>query len=184
MNRIFIPLGLISAVLLLTAFVLGWQIDDPRVLDAGVQRQVQWHFLIALAALCFTTLVHAIVLTYFMGTGRWIEETSSVYQLAPELHQQNQKLKYQIVPAIVAGFLLLLAAGGLGAAADPASPSQFQGWLGISPAIWHRSLALLAVSANLAIHGLESVKLYDNSQIISRVLQEVRRIRLEKGLPV
>jgi hypothetical protein len=165
-------------------FVLGLQIDDPKVVDRAVQAGVTFHFLSALAALCFATLVHAIVLTYFMGTGRWLEETSQAYRLPGEFLRECQRLKYRVVPGIVGCFLLLLATGAFGAAADPGSPVQFAGWWGFSPALWHRALAMLALVANLGLNYYEYVALFRNSEIIHAVLQEVRRIRLEKGLAV
>ena len=121
MVRIFLPLSLLSTVTLVVALVLGLAIDDPKVLDKAVQAGVQYHFLAALAALVFSTLVHAIVLTYFMGTGRWIEETSTAYRLGPELYARSKSLKYQTIPAMVGCFALLIATGALGAAADPAA---------------------------------------------------------------
>lgn len=184
MVRIFPPLAFASLFLLVLAFALGWRIDDPRIPDPAIQREVQNHLLLALAALCFTTLVHAIVLTYFMGTGRWIEETSNAYRLSPEFFARNQQLKYRIIPVMVGAFLLLLATGAFGAAADPASPLGFEGWGGFSPALLHSALAMTALAANTLVHYLEFLALYENSQIVAQVLREVRRIRLEKGLAV
>ena len=108
MVRIFLPLSFLSTISLLVAMVLGLSIDDPKVLDKAVQAGVQYHFLSALAALVFATLVHAIVLTYFLGTGRWIEETSTAYKLGPALHEQSKALKYRTIPAMVVCFLLLI----------------------------------------------------------------------------
>lgn len=184
MIRIFLPLALLSAALLMATFVLGLQIDDPRVPDPAVQQGVSLHFVTALGALCFTTLVHAIVLTYFMGTGRWVEETSTAYQLDRQFFQENQSIKYRVVPALVGGFLLLLATGAFGAAADPASPAQFAGWFGWSPATLHQGIAIITVLANVAVHCAEYIALDRNGEIIEAVLTEVRRIRLEKGLSV
>lgn len=184
MTRLFLPMSLVSVCLLVATFALGWQIDDPRVADRAVQQGVQIHFLAALTSLCVTTLVHAIVLTYFMGTGRWIEETSLAYQLGPQFHRQNQTLKYRVVPLLVLGFLLLLTTGAFGAAADPASPIQFSGWLGLSPATCHQLVAIVAVLANVTIHYYEYLTLFENGLIVEQVLAEVRRIRLEKGLAV
>lgn len=184
MTRLFFPMSLVSVFLLVGTFALGWQIDDPRIADRTVQQGVQVHFLAALTSLCITTLVHAVVLTYFMGTGRWIEETSLAYQLGPQFHAENQALKYRVVPLLVLGFLLLLAAGAFGAAADPASPIQFTGWLGLTPALWHQLVAITAVLGNVAIHYYEYLSLFENGRIIEQVLAEVRRIRLERGLAV
>jgi hypothetical protein len=184
MNRIFLPLCGLSVILLVAAFVLGLLIDDPRVLDRGVQAGVTYHFLTALAALCFATMVHALVLTYFMGTGRWLEETSQAYRLPPEWSAESQRIKYRVVPLMVGCFLLLLMTGALGAAADPGSPVQFAGWLGVSAATWHQWAAMITLVANLLVNYYEYLALFRNGEIVDTVLREVRRIRLEKGLAV
>jgi hypothetical protein len=182
--RIFLPLAMVSVVVLVIAMVLGLSIDDPRVAAKEVQAGVQYHFLAALGALCFATLVHAIVLTYFMGTGRWIEETSTAYRLGPDLYARSKVIKYRTVPLIVVAFLLLLFTGALGAAADPASPMQWSGMFGLSAATIHLSAAIFTVLANLAVNYLEFMALERNGEIVEQVLAEVRRIRLEKGLAV
>ncbi len=184
MNRIFLPLCSLSVIFLMITFVLGLQIDDPKVLDRAVQAGVQTHFLSALGALFFATLVHAIVLTYFMGTGRWLEETSSAYRLSSAAYHESKAIKYRVIPAMVACFALLVITGAFGAAADPGSPVQFQGWLGIAPVVWHRSLAIITLLANVAVHFIEYTALFRNGELIEGVMSEVRRIRQEKGLAV
>ena len=47
-------------------------------------------------------MVHAVALTYFMGTGRWIEETCTAYKLGEEGRTANVRLKYRIIPGMVA----------------------------------------------------------------------------------
>lgn len=184
MVRIFLPLASLSTITLIVAMALGLMIDDPKIATTEVQAGVQYHFLTALAALCFTALVHAIVLTYFMGTGRWIEETSNAYQLPATFFERNQSIKYRTIPPMVGAFLLLLCTGALGAAADPASPMQSKGWLGWSPANLHLTCAIIAILANVAANYLEFLALERNGDVIEQVLAEVRRIRLEKGLAV
>jgi hypothetical protein len=184
MNRIFLPLAVVSTIFLVATFVLGLQIDDPKVPDRAVQAGVSAHFLTALAALCFATLVHAVVLTYFMGTGRWIEETSNAYHLSKAYFNENQSLKYRVVPMIVGCFALLLTTGALGAAVDPASPAQFAGGMGLSATMWHRGFAIVTLLANIGAHYGESLALFRNGEVVEEVLAEVRRIRTEKGLAV
>lgn len=184
MNRIFLPLCGLSWALLGLAFVLGLQIDDPKVVDPSTIRYVQWHFLAALGAILFATLVHAMVLTYFMGTGRWLEETSAAYRLDEQYFAESKEIKYRTIPALVGAFLLLLTTGAFGAAADPGSPAQFQGWFGLSAAAIHQIVAWITLTANAGVNYLEFAALYRNGEIIEEVLQEVRRIRLEKGLAV
>ena len=182
--RIFLPLAFLSTVSLLGAMGLGLAIDDPKVRSAAVQAGVQYHFLAALAALVFATLVHAIVLTYFMGTGRWLEETSSAYRLDPRLHARNQTIKYRTIPLMVLCFVLLIVTGAVGAAADPASPIQAKGWFGFSAATIHLVVALTTVAMNIAVNWLEFNGIEQNTEVIEEALAEVRRIRLEKGLAV
>ena len=184
MVRIFLPLAALSTVSLVIAFALGLTIDDPKVATSAVQAGVQYHFLTALAALCFATLVHAIVLTYFMGTGRWIEETSNAYRLPANFYEGNQTIKYRTIPAMVGAFLLLLFTGAMGAAADPASTMQSTGWLGLAPATLHLTFAICAVLINVAVNYVEFLALERNGEIVEQVLAEVRKIRLEKGLAV
>lgn len=183
-NRIFLPLCGISWMLLIATFVLGLQIDDPKVADPAVQRGVQQHFLTALAALMFATMVHALVLTYFMGTGRWLEETSNAYRLEPAFYDESKRLKYRTIAALVGAFLMLLLTGAFGAAADPGSPAQFQGWFGFSAAMIHFTFALVTLTINAAVNYLEFAALYRNGEIIETAMKEVRRIRMEKGLAV
>jgi hypothetical protein len=184
MNRIFLTLCGLSTVVLVAAFVLGMQIDDPRVLDRSVQTGVQHHVLAGLAGLCAATLVHALVLTYFMGTGRWLEETSQAYRLPADFYNEAKATKYRLLPAMMGCFALLLTTGALGAAVDPASPVQFDGGLGLSAAAWHRGSAMVTLAANLAVNYWEYLALFRNGEIVQAVLAEVRRIRLEKGLAV
>jgi hypothetical protein len=184
MVRIFLPLAFLSTASLLLAMVLGLSIDDPRVRTEAVQAGVQYHFLTALAALVFATLVHAIVLTYFMGTGRWLEETSSAYRLDPKLHSRSQKIKYRTIPLMVLCFFMLIITGAFGAAADPASPMQFKAWAGFSTGQIHLFLAITTIAVNLLVTWLEFRALEQNGELIEEALAEVRRIRVEKGLAV
>jgi hypothetical protein len=182
--RIFTPLALLSAICLLVAMTLGLSIDDPKVATPAVQAGVQYHFLAALAALVFATMVHAIVLTYFMGTGRWIEESSSVYRLDANFYARSKSIKYRTIPLMVVCFLLLLITGGLGASADPASPVQSKGWFGIPANTVHLIVAILTIATNFLVNWLEFRAIEQNGEIVDSVLAEVKRIRLEKGLPV
>lgn len=163
---------------------LGLMIDDPKARTDAAQAGVQYHFLAALAALVFATLVHAIVLTYFMGTGRWIEETSNTYRLDPQLHAESARIKYRTIGMMVICFVFLVFTGALGAAADPASPMQSQGFGGISAARCHLIVALTTMAANLFVNWLEFRALEKNGEIVDQVLAQVRRIRIEKGLAV
>lgn len=184
MKRIFVSLALLSTLLLGVAFALGYSIGDPKVREPSVQAAVSNHFLTALAGLAFAALVHALVLTYFMGTGRWMEETMRAYRLPDRWWSESRKLKYQTVPAMVACLLLLVFTGAVGAAADPASPVNFQGWGGLSAAKIHLLIAATMLGVNTLVNLWEYQAIARNVVLINEVLGEVRRIREERGLPV
>ena len=183
MTRIFATLALLSLGVTATAFWLGLEIGDPTLRDPGVQRQVAEHMLTGLAALIFATLVHALVLTYFMGTGRWLDETCSVYQLPRKWCDENRSLKYRTIPWMALCLLLLIAVGGLGGAADPAASLGFREWRGIPSATLHMTAALAAWGLNLCVHLWQFLALRRNGELIEEVIGEVRRIRRENGLP-
>jgi hypothetical protein len=159
-------------------------IGDPKEPTPETQRFVGIHFLTALGALVFASLVHAIVLTYFMGTGRWMEETSRAYRLNEIWLQRSTLLKYRTIMAMSACLLLLILTGGFGAAADPASPVRFQGWWGVEPGMIHFLIAVVMFSVNAMVNYWEYMAIDRNGALIEEVLAEVRRIRVERGLPV
>jgi hypothetical protein len=84
MTRIFLTLAICSTVTLLTALWLGLEVGDAALRSTFVQSRVAVHFLTGVAAIVFAVLVHALVVTYFMGTGRWLEETCNAYRLGDE----------------------------------------------------------------------------------------------------
>jgi len=173
---------ILSTLLLLTAVALGLNIDDPRIATEAVQTGVQYHFLTAMGSLVFAALVHSIVLTYFVGTGRWLEETSTVYKLGDETRLENQSLKFRALAGIGFCFVFLVLVGASGAALDPASKVKFDEWGGIPG----HSIHFMLVATNLGLHLVICMSHYQaiarNSQLIEHVLQQVQQIREKHGL--
>lgn len=182
MTRIFLTLASVSTLLLLTVLVLGLNIGDPRSLDA--QPLVSWHLMLALTGLIFAALVHAVVLTYFMGTGRWMEDVTKTYQLDEHWRVESQRLKYRVIPWMCVCILLLLTTIGFGAAADPASRLGFSGWAGMSVSTLHLLVAITTVTCNILINVREFQAIERNSELICQVVAKVREIRIARGLPV
>ena len=179
-RRIFLTLAVLSNIALVAAFAMGQQIVDARSLDGRVDA----HFGMAILALILAALVHAIVLTYFMGTGRWLDETTQAYRLPGEHRAESKSLKYRTVPAMVAVVLMLVGTGALGAAADPASPVGFTGWGGLSAATTHLVAAVVTLGCNAVVSLWEYVAIDRNGRRVQEVVDEVRRIRAERGLRV
>lgn len=184
MSRIFLSLCLAGSSLVAVAFFLGLGIDDPADPSAEVVKEVSRHMLLGLGGLIFASLIHAIVLTYFMGTGRWLEETSRAYKLAPTFHADNQKIKYRLIPGLMACILMLIMIAAFGGTADPASSLYFESWLGFSSSTIHLTVAVLAVVVNVVVSIHEFRSIERNGEIIDQVMNEVNRIRTERGLPV
>jgi hypothetical protein len=184
MTRIFLTLAILANLALVAALWLGYEIGDATLPDREAQAQVSVHFLTGLGALCFAVLVHAIVLTYFMGTGRWLEETSNAYALGADWGRRSKDLKWYSYPTMTLALLMLIATGAFGGAADPASAFGFRGWGQLSAAEVHQYVAIATLAANVFVNVLEFRALRNNGRLVTDVLAEVRRIRLERGLPV
>lgn len=185
LKRTFATLTMVSLIFLVSAFALGLSIGDPKSRDEATQARVGWHINTAMGALVFSAFVHAVVLTYFMGTGRWMEETTNAYQLSGAYYAETKSIKYRTIPAMVGCFVLLVITAALGGAADPASPSSaYGGWFGLTPAHTHFAAAMTTVAVHLLVTFQEYLALHRNGELIAEVMNEVRRIRTERGLPV
>lgn len=184
MKRIFSTLAVLSTLLLLTALVLGLNIGDPADRARAVQTVLTYHFLTAMAALVFAALVHAIVLTYFMGTGRWIEETVRVYHLDDHWLTGNRSLKYRTIGLMGLALSMLILTGGFGAAVDPASTVDFRSLAGIPADTVHFLVAATTIGVNLVVNVWEFQAIRRNSDLIAGVLNEVHQMRIARGLPV
>ncbi len=182
MTRIFLTLASVSTMLLLAVFFIGLNIDDPKLPE--VQSLVSWHIKLALSGLVFSALVHALALTYFMGTGRWMEDVSKAYQLDSRYQTETKRLKYRTLPLMSLWLLLLLVTIGFGAAADPASKMNFAGWGGLSASMCHMLTAIATVAVNFFANLREFQAIERNGELINEVMQKVRDLRIARGLPV
>ena len=184
MNRIFISLATMSFLALSATCFLGWSIGDAAVNRPEVQSRVTLHFLVAVGSLVFAVLVHALVLTYFMGTGRWLEETCNAYRLGNDWQERSKTMKFRLYPAMTLCLVLLIATGAFGAAADPASAVGFRGWGPFTGGQVHLAIAAATMLVNAVVNMYEFQSLSQNGRLVDEVLSRVRQIRLERGLPV
>jgi hypothetical protein len=183
MKRIFLTLAILGTVLLVGAFVLGLEIGDPRSVSAATRRFMSYHLLISVAALIFATLVHAVLLTYFMGTSRWMEEARLAYKLDTRWNEENRRLKYRAIPLMAVCLVVLIVNIPLGAIAVDRRNWTLPGGHEFSPSTVHFVFAILTIVVNLAVNAIEYQAIERNSELIAGVVQEVRRIRQEHGLP-
>src|SRR5437773_1347973 len=110
MTQIFPILASLNFLALLASYLIGvWS-----KLGDGVHHPedpTYWiHFLVGLSAALFTLLVHCIIFTYFLGTGRWVKEVALAYQLPDEsLPRLTRELKRRTFPPAL--FAMLFAIG-------------------------------------------------------------------------
>jgi len=175
-TRIFATLSLIGNLGLIAVFWLGWKVGDDA-LSVEVRRQMSTHFLAALAAIPVALLVHSVAFTYFMGTGRWIEETSEAYKLGPEFRDKNIKLKYRMLPGMMLCVGLMLITAAFGAISDPGANVRMA-----NSKLIHFSLAIATLLTNLLVTWTEWQSIARNGQLVESVMDRVRQIRRDKGL--
>jgi hypothetical protein len=173
MTRIFTTLAAVDTLLLFLSYGLG----VASKLSAGVKtgHPTFWlHFLLGLSAAMFTLLVHCLIFTYFLGTGRWVKEVKLAYDLpdAP-LPRLTRDLKRTVFPPALFAMLIAIATGAAGAAA------QVELWR------WeiHATLGTLTLLVNLWAFHIEYCCLRTNIGVLDDVMREVDRRRTERGLP-
>jgi hypothetical protein len=173
MIRIFATLATANFVLLVASFATGVisKLHDGVHQADGTTYLV--HFLLGLAAAVTTLLVHCIVFTYFLGTGRWVKEVKLAYNLPDDpLPRLTRQLKRRTFPPALAAMLVTIGAAAAGTGA------QLQAW----PWIVHATGATLALAVNIWAFLVEFRNVRINAAIIEDVLHEVDRIRAQHGL--
>jgi hypothetical protein len=176
-NRIFLTLAIVANLGLGVAVWYGLSVHDRSSDLAVVRHSVSMHLLIALGASLLVLMLHAVVLTYFMGTGRWLEDTSTAYKLDERFRGRNIRLKYRAIPGMIACMLMIILTGAFGASADPLPTAESS-----MTSTIHFTLAMATVFLNLLVSGLEYQAISANGRLVAEVVGEVKRIRKERGL--
>src|SRR5918911_5600819 len=146
MTRLFTTLAGLDSVVLLISYSLG----IASKLRDGVHHPEDptywYHFLLGLSAAMLTLLVHCLIFTYFLGTGRWVKEVKFAYGL-PDVPwpRLTRDLKRRVFPPALFAMLTAIATGAAGAAAH----------VGVSRWEVHAALATLTLAVNLGAFVLE-----------------------------
>ncbi len=161
---------------------LGLAIDELHT-DASPE-MLRWatvHRLSGVATALVVVLAHSIVVTYFIGTSRWVKEVSEAYSLGHEYIIRANTSSRKTFPWAVMGMLTVVVVGALGAAADPSTgrPNTIA-WVTphlIGAARWRSTFIAYTFF-------VEWNNIHANHVVIADVLTEVQRIRAERGLEV
>jgi hypothetical protein len=177
MTRILVRLFAINVGALLAAFTVGavlWVRGEMT--DRHGQDNYPLHLYLALFGILFNLGLHCLVFIYFLGTGRWVKEVALAYGIpdAP-LPRLTRDLKRATFPPALMAMLVPIGT----AAAGMAQLHQYGTWAGAL----HACLAVATLAVNGWAFGIEYRNVATNAGVIDRVMQEVDRIRAERGLP-
>ncbi len=167
MHRIFLGLAVTNGTLLCVTFVLGFFVPSGQ---GGFWHDL--HFLVGLFTVMTTLLVHSVVFTYFLGTGKWVKEVVRVYQLPDWVWAQAVRNKRRAFPFELWGMLLIGATAWLGAAAD--TRRGFGGE-------WHLMAASLTLAFTLGAFVVEYLSIVAQARLLLEVKDQADRIRLAQA---
>lgn len=174
MTRLFAILAATDGIFLLIAYSLGVISKLRGSLSHPEDSTFWYHFLFGLVTAVLTLLVHCLIFTYFLGTGRWVKEVKIAYDLpdAP-LPRLTRDLKRKVFPPALFAMLTAIATGAIGAAAQV----QLLRWE------YHAIAATVTLLTNFWAFGVELRCLRTNGVVLVQVLEEVDRLRASRGLP-
>jgi hypothetical protein len=174
MTRLFTVLATFDGLALLASFALGVASNLRGAVRSPEDQTYLFHFTLGLFAAVGTLLVHCLIFTYFLGTGRWVKEVGLAYRLPDEpLPKLTRRLKRQTFPPALAAMLITIATAAAGAGA------QLREW----PSPVHLTLAIITLAVNVWAFRVEYRNVRINASVIEGVLCEVDRIRAARGLP-
>jgi hypothetical protein len=174
MTRIFTPLAVLNTLALLSTYGVGVLSKLRESAQDPSDPTYLLHFALGLGTAVLTLLVHCLIFTYFLGTGRWVKEVTLAYDL-PDVpwHKETRELKRRAFPKALCAMLITIATAAAGAGA------QLKEW----PWPVHATLGTLTLVVNLWAFVGEYRYVSRNTAVLDEVMVEVDRICAERGLP-
>jgi hypothetical protein len=185
MGRIITSLASFTILLMLIALGVGLALHSVDLRDNASDSAMSWyrtHFMIGVGVGIAVVLVNSLVMTYFIGTSRWCKEVVDTYSLDQAFIAASNRAKRSAFPYALANMLIILGVLVLGGAADPSSNVKMTSPGGLSWAQWHLVGAVTAVFAIATGYVALWRTIGENQRIVDLVMEEVRRIRRERGL--
>jgi hypothetical protein len=164
MARIYTGLAVWNLVFLANAFAMGYLrrgVVEPRV-----------HVLSGLFAAMFCCLVHAIVFSHFIGSGKWIKKGVDAARMDEAIVKRTKRFKGKVFPFALFSMIFVVVTAFLGGGADVGS---------VSPTV-HLVMGVLTLAINVVATVFERGAIRENSTLITRV-SEANRDRIAAGIP-
>src|SRR5213080_2766773 len=109
MKRTFFVLAGLDTLALLIASVLGTLSKLQEVLHPENSLYLL-HFLTGLIAALCTLFLHCLIMTYFIGTGRWVKEVCIAYNFPDEnWPRKTRDIKRRNTPYVILTMLITIA---------------------------------------------------------------------------
>ena len=131
MARIYTGLAVWNLVFLANAFAMGYLrrgVVEPRV-----------HVLSGLFAAMFCCLVHAIVFSHFIGSGKWIKKGVDAAGMDEAIVKRTKRFKGKVFPFALFSMIFVVVTAFLGGGADVGS---------VSPTV-HLVMGVLTLALNV-----------------------------------
>jgi hypothetical protein len=180
MTRILPMLASLSLMLYAAALALGLSIGDLYA-HPPAAATLAWrgrHMLTGIAAALAVVFVESIIVTYFIGTGRWCREVTETYGLPSADLAESTRLKRRTFPLALVGMLTVVGVGALGAASDPGT--------GRPDTADMATIHLVASLGGLCLVAWTYYRSWFNiaaqQGVIERIVAQVQQIRCERGL--
>lgn len=137
------------------------------------------HVLLGVTTGLVVLLVNCLSVTYFIGTSRWTREVVETYGFSNQFLVRSDALKHKALPYSVASMLIIIVLAGLGAAAYRGASLITNASSFVLP---HHLMAWLTTAGLAWSYYVQAGAIAENSALIEEVVDEVHRVRKERGL--
>lgn len=164
MARLFIFLALINVALLGVTAAAGYAIGSPESLG--------WHTLLGISTALVSVLVQSVAFTYFLGTGRWVQEATVAHELDMGYYRRSRVLKRRATFIVVGAVGAISVVAWLGGATAA-------GWR--MPPHLHEAAAWALGSLYVGLCAWEGRLIRANLDMLDKLVAAVNRAQAGRG---